>query len=154
MPRAEDPDSILARGGTLRLSPPLATLIGSVLAPLAMAMVGARLVGVHHVGWLMVVAGFLAVVSFTLSSRSFVSVVGSALRWRIWGRTHEVSLAEVDLPLRTGGSFNDRLVVRVGQRRGFTLYVRVWGVAALDDLEARLIYNARVARPRASAAGS
>lgn len=144
-----DAASVLSRGGNLRLTPPLTNLLGSVLGPLALAMVGARAIGEPYEGWLLLVTVLAAALVFALRSRSFVTVVGSMLRWRGWGRVREVSLAEVDLPQRSGGVLNDRLVVRVGSRAALTLYRREWGRAALDSLEERLRYNARVARPRA-----
>jgi hypothetical protein len=147
-----DLDSILARGGTLRVTTPLGYRVGSVVVPLALALIGARAIGDRaYVPWLVLVAAVAAVVAFALSSRSFVAVVGSTLRWRLWGRTHEASLAEVDLPVRARVLTDDRLSVMVRGRKAFSMYGRVWGPAALDDVEARLRYNARVARPRARA---
>lgn len=147
-----DVDSILARGGSLRITTPLGYRFGSVVVPLALALIGARAIGDRaYLPWLVLVAALAAVVAFALSSRSFVAVVGSTLRWRLWGRIHEASLAEVDLPVRERALTDDRLVVRVRGRKAFTMYGRVWGTAALDDVEVRLRYNARVARPHARA---
>jgi hypothetical protein len=150
----DDVDSILARGGTLRETPALSYRLGSVLAPVGLA-VGAAAVGQwpRPVGLALIGAVvLLGVLVLVLHSRSFVAVVGPTLRWRLWGRTHEVSLARVDLPVRLGGSFDDRLLVVVEGRRRATLYGRVWGPQALNGVEQRLRYNIRVARPAAVAA--
>lgn len=148
-------DSILSRGGNLRLTPTMSARLGSVLAPLGLIVVASTLGSWNRQqGLVLVLVGVvLAAVVFAIHLRSFVTVVGSTLRWRNGLRTREVSLEQVDLPRRTGSSFNDRLVVPVAGRDALSLYARSWGAGPLDSLERRLVENARVLRPRARAAG-
>lgn len=147
--------SILARGGNLRVITPLSTRFGAVLPPIALSLVGLRAIdgGPGRTWPLLVVLLAAAVLAFVIHSRAFVTVTGGVLRWRTGFRTHEVSLLDVDRPLRAGG-WNDRLIVPMAGRRPLTLWVRVWSGAALDSVQERLLYNVRVGRPRAQRASS
>lgn len=151
---AEDAESILARGGNLRLTPPIGRRVG-MLAPLAISLIAIRMIdgGRAVTLWLVGLVLVGAIVALVSYSRMFLTVVGPVLRWRTAFRVHEVSLADVDMPIRHSDLGGGSLVVPTADRR-IVLYARLWGTDALDSLESRLTYNARVARPRASAASA
>lgn len=147
--------SILAGGGNIRVITPLSTRLATVLAPLGLSLAAlSRMDGGPGRTWplfvLLVLAG---VAAFVIQTRSFVSVTSGVLRWRTGFRVHEVSLLDVDRPIRTGG-WMDRLIVPVRGRRPLSLWARNWGGPALDSVQERLLYNVRVGRPRAQSAAS
>ncbi len=141
--------SILSRGGNVRVGTALTPRLASVLAPMGLS-VGAlsRMDGGPGKTWpLLVLLVLVGLAAFVIQSRAFVTVTGGVLRWRTGFRTHEVSLLDVELGVRTGG-WNDRLVVPIRGRRPLSLWARSWGSDALDSIADRLRYNVRVARPR------
>lgn len=147
---SDDAGSILSRGGNLRLSPPVSRRLG-MLAPLTIALISIRLVDGGRTLTMALLGIMLAsgIAALVVYSRAFVSVVGPVMRWRTGVRVEEVSLALVGMPQRVGGLGGNRLFIPLEGRRAVTLHGRLWGGYALDSLEQRLAYNARIARPRA-----
>jgi hypothetical protein len=147
---SDEAASILSRGGNVRVVMSLGSVLASVLAPMALALGGlSRIDGGPARTWpLFVLLVLVAIAAFTIQSRAFVTVTGGVLRWRTGFRTHEVSLLDVDRPVRSGG-WTDRLIVPMRGRRPLSLWARSWGRPALDSVQQRLLYNARIGRPRA-----
>lgn len=147
--------SALSRGGNLRLAPSASNVIGMVAASAALSLVGLRAMSVSRAWGLVLLAVLLCavVVALILHSRVFVRVTGPTLQWRDFGRrAREVSLATVDMPRRSPGLGGGSLEIWADGARVLTMSARQWGKPALETLEARLLYNARVGRPAAVAA--
>lgn len=118
----------------------MAQLAGPV-AVLGLALTGAaarELVSRQTlIAWL-VVAAVALVLSIWMSSRAYVALTPSTLRYRQWWREREVPLSDILRPQYLSGFQGRRLHVPVRGQRAVELYVRQWGREPLEDVAVQL----------------